>query len=139
MLIQVVTKVHLTFIYLLVVGVFQRSEPPVVGKWMYEGNAKDKTQTEVIECPDVFEFRGDGTYTVSNDCYGDAIKPIVETGNWQINASAQKLILSERRFITNYHIYSPTKTIALSILSVDRKKLVMQFAHEKAEVYSRTK
>ena len=133
-------KIHLYIIFLFLLNPFQSSKPQIVGEWVYGGVANKKTQADyVVECPDFIEFRSNGTYTVLNDCYGDAVKPIVETGKWSVNAPSQKLILSERRFTTNYHLYSPKKTVEIAIVSLDGKKLIVRYAQEKAEVYSKEK
>lgn len=133
-------KIHLYIIFLFLLNLPQSSKPQIVGEWKYGGVANKKTQAEhIVECPDFIEFRSNGTYTVLNDCYGDAVKPVVETGKWNINASSQKLTLSERRFITNYHLYSPKRIVEIAIVSIDGKKLIVRYAQEKAEIYSREK
>ncbi|WP_066836723.1 hypothetical protein [Rufibacter ruber] len=113
----------------------------LVGKWAYEGAVNKNNKTDCCtECPDLIEFRSNNSYIVMNDCYGaDPMKPIVETGKWEVAESSKKVILKERKFTTNHYLYSPKKQIELAIISFDGKKLKVRYAQGKIEQYTREK
>ncbi len=80
----------------------------------------------IDECSDVFVFSTDGSYKIFNDCYGQNKKePIVESGKWKVSES--KIYFNDRKFTSNYTLYSVNKSVVLTITSLTADSLKINF------------
>ncbi len=133
----------LSLILVLILGVFQVSGQgttiSIVGSWYYKGDIEQGDKVGSLpECPDMIEFKSNGSYVVYNDCYGpDAKNPVVERGKWEVNKPLNKLILKERSFAINYTLYSSDKKIELDIIALNANTMKVRFGKEGVELYTK--
>ncbi|GAB2972614.1 hypothetical protein GCM10027049_03080 [Mucilaginibacter puniceus] len=90
----------------------QNFSSKIIGSWILKGYVGKKS---VIECPDVLVFEKNA-YSILNDCYGeDSELPIIEKGKWTFNTKDNNIILTQRKFISNYNFNGNIKTLTMYI------------------------
>lgn len=129
------------FLFCCIQASGQKNSIHIVGKWVYNGTVTQKGQVDCcVECPEVIEFKSNGSYIVLNDCYGEnPNNPVVEKGTWEILMQAKKLILKNRNFLTNYHIHSSEKEIEFKVMVLNDKILEVKSKQGENERYYKMK
>ena len=119
----------------------QKNSIQIIGKWLYKGTVTQKGQVDCcVECPELIEFKSNGSYIVLNDCYGEnPNNPVIEKGTWEISIPAKKLILRNRNFLTNYQIHSSEKEIEFKVVFLNDKILEVKSKKGQNERYSKMK
>ena len=117
----------------------ERIQTNIVGSWLYSGEIINGDNVDrVPECQDRIEFINNGSYIIYNDCYGpDNKSSVVERGDWELNKTLDKLILKERRFVTNYTLFSSSPEIELDILDLQSNTLKIRFGTEGIDIFQR--
>ena len=134
-------KLYLLGLIFSLLIVQQPTQPNIIGNWVYDGEIDKKNQIQCcIECPELLKINSNGSYSVLNDCYADDLrKPVVETGKWEFVEPQKKLILKDRKFLTNPYLFSQMKTIELKVVLVDSKKLKLKYNQDSIVQYKRVK
>lgn len=98
----------------------------IAGRWLYKGI---NNRNLAIECPDVLIFGADGSYSVLNECYGEGIKiPLVEKGRWHFDSNQDKILLTDRKFFTNYVFHDSISLLVIHLKEVTDKAMKICFA-----------
>jgi hypothetical protein len=110
----------------------------ILGEWMYSGS---QNQQGMVECPDVIAFYENGEYTVFNDCYGDAVSPIIETGKWSAEEKENIILLDKRKFtIDYYYFHGSSEKLTGYVQEISEDGIIACFGEKKncnKEVYRR--